>query len=58
MEDDLIFVLGNLGSGFSVCNLILTRLDEIWRTTSIHMEDNFNNLVNDRRPPKLKTKTM
>jgi hypothetical protein len=35
-------VLGNLGSWYSVCNLNLTKLDEIWKTTSIfsQIEDN------------------
>ena len=33
MEDDLNFVIGNVESWFSVCNLILTQLDEIWKTT-------------------------
>jgi hypothetical protein len=28
-------VRGNLGSLFLVCNLILTKLDEIWKTTYI-----------------------
>ena len=32
MEDDL-----NLGSQFSVCNLILIQLDELWRTASIYL---------------------
>jgi hypothetical protein len=35
-------VLGNLGSWFSVGNLILTQLDEIWKLPSIlfsHIED-------------------
>jgi hypothetical protein len=36
-------LLGNPGS-FSVCNLILTQLDEIWKKTSIFlkMEENLN----------------
>ena len=44
MEDDLNFAQDNLGSWFSVCNLILTQLDEIWKKTSIFlkMEDNLN----------------
>ena len=29
---------GNPGSWFSVCNLILTQLDEIWKTTSIFLK--------------------
>ena len=35
---------GNPGSWFSVCNLILTQLDELWKTTSIFlkMEDDLN----------------
>ena len=34
----------NIGSWFSVCNLILTQLDEIWKTTLIFlkMEDDLN----------------
>jgi hypothetical protein len=33
-----------IGSGFSVCNIILTQLDEIWKTTSIFlkMEDDLS----------------
>ena len=34
MEDNLNFVLGNLGSLFLVSNLISTQLDELWKTTS------------------------
>ena len=33
MEDDLNFVLGDLGSWFLVSNIVLTQLDEIWKTT-------------------------
>ena len=41
MEDYLNFVLGNLGRWFSVCNLILPKLDEIWKMTSLfEMIDN------------------
>ena len=54
-------VLDNIGSCFSVCNLILTQLDEIWKMTSIFfkMEDNLifwkiendlNCLENGRQP--------
>jgi hypothetical protein len=37
-------VLDNLGSWFLACNLILTQLDELWKTTSIFfkMEDDLN----------------
>ena len=31
-------VWGNIGSWFSVCNIILTQLDEIWWTTSTFFE--------------------
>jgi hypothetical protein len=34
MEDDLYFVLGNLGNWFLVCNIVSTQLNEIWNTTS------------------------
>ena len=33
MEDDLNFDLVNLGSWFLVCNIVLTQLDKIWKTT-------------------------
>ena len=35
---------GNPGNWFSVCNIILTKLDELWKTTSIFlkMEDDLN----------------
>ena len=36
--DTLKALPGNLGSWFSVCNLILTQLDEIWKTTSIFLK--------------------
>ena len=52
MEEDLIFVLGNPRIWFSVCNLIFTQLDELWKTTQyfengrwpqlFQMEDNIN----------------
>ena len=44
IEDDLNFVLGNLGSWFLVCNIVSTQLDEKWKTLSIFlkMEDYFN----------------
>ena len=44
MEDNLNVVLGNLGSWFLVYSLILTQLDELWKTTSIFlkMEDDLN----------------
>ena len=44
MDDDLNLVLGNPRTWFSVCNLILTQLDEIWKTTSIFlkMEDDLD----------------
>ena len=47
-------VLDNLRSWFWVCNLILTQLDEIWKTTSIFlkMEDDLNYFENGRRPKK------
>jgi hypothetical protein len=43
---------GNLGNWFSICNLILTQLDDIWKTTSIFlkMEDDLNFFSNGRRP--------
>jgi hypothetical protein len=43
-------VLGNIGSQFSVCNLILTQLKEIRKTTSIFlkMEDDLIIFENDR----------
>ena len=31
-------ILGNLGSWFSVCNLILTKLDDIWKMTSFFVK--------------------
>ena len=41
MEDDLNFLLANIGSWSLVCNFVSTQLDEIWKTTSIgEMEDN------------------
>jgi hypothetical protein len=35
MQDDLNFVLGNLGSLFLVCNVASTQLDEMWKTTPL-----------------------
>jgi hypothetical protein len=45
-------VPGNPGSWFSVCNLMLTQLDELWKTTSIFlkMEDDLNLFPNGRWP--------
>ena len=55
-------VLGNPGSCFLVCSLILTQLEEIWKTTSIFLkmeddlnfvlkkEDDLNFFENGRRP--------
>ena len=51
MENDINFVQGNLGSWFSVCHLILTQLDEIWKTTSMFLKMvddlNFFQMEND-----------
>ena len=40
---------GNLGSRFFVCSLILTQLEEIWKTTSIFlkMEDDLNSFLKE-----------
>ena len=40
---------GNSGSWFSVCNLILTQLDKLWKTTSIFLKikDDLNFLQMD-----------
>ena len=48
-------VQSNLGSWFSVCNLNITQLEEIWMTTSIFlkMEEDLNIFENGRRPQYL-----
>ena len=45
-------VLGNLGSWFLVCSLILTQLEEIWKMTSIFLklEEDINFFEKGRRP--------
>jgi hypothetical protein len=61
LEDDLYFVLGNLGNWFLVCNIVSTQLDEIKRRphfflkmedelNNLFMEDDLNFLENERRP--------
>ena len=51
-----LMVLGNLGSCFSVCNLILNQLDNIWKMASSYynmendrMEDDLNFFVSNGR---------
>jgi hypothetical protein len=39
MENDLKFFLENIGSCFLVCNIVSTKLGEIWKTTSIFFEN-------------------
>ena len=44
-------VQSNLGSWFLVCNLNITQLEEIWKTTSIFLKmKDLNNFENGRRP--------
>ena len=38
MEDKLNFVLVNLGIRFLVCNIVSTKLDEKWKTTSFFLK--------------------
>jgi hypothetical protein len=66
MEDELILLKGNLGSWFSVCNLMGKELDFFkWKKTRIffqmedsqffllQIENDLNIRVNGKRPPSL-----